>query len=107
MTFKDVVFFKDNKISLAEVKFDNPDIRIMSTNGKSPKSQKNLLYDIELITFSKNGNILMLKPDEEPTFQLKESFCQYEQIRWTRNIKGEIPFKYGYAFIDLDTHFNL
>ena len=51
MTFKDIGF-KDNKISLAEVKFDSPDIKIMSTNGKSPKSQKNFSYDIELDNIS-------------------------------------------------------
>ncbi|MDV3903350.1 hypothetical protein CMU02_00730 [Elizabethkingia anophelis] len=108
MTFKDIGF-KDNKISLAEVKFDSPDIKIMSTNGKSPKSQKNFSYDIELDNISlKNGNILMLKPDGSQHFQLKRVSANMNKIMMNEETsKGEIPFKYGaYRFETHDFNYN-
>lgn len=108
MTFKDIAF-KDNKISLSKIAFDRPDIKIMATNGKSPKSQKNFTYDIELDNISlKNGNILMLKPDGSENMKLKRVSANMNKIVMNEETsKGQIPFRYGaYRFETYDFEYS-
>lgn len=98
--FKDIIL-KDNKITLTNAKFINPQLTLYTTPKKQAK-QKSFTYEVSLEDLSlQNANINILKPNGSRLFyagilnmQISKFFMDEESA------KGNIPFQYERFKID-------
>ena len=95
MSFTEVVI-KDNQLSLKDVKFENPQVKMFTTNAKSAEKKKSFKYDVNLenVLFN-NGKIDILKPTGLPLFKADHLTMQLSKLLMNEETaKGNIPFEY-------------
>ena len=96
MEFKDIKL-KDNKITLSKVRFENPALKMFTTNVKPAEKEKSFAYDVSLedVIFN-NSKIEILQPNGSTLFSagnLNMSLNQFVMNEETA--KGNLPFQYN------------
>ena len=95
MSFKDFMI-KGNRLSLTDVKFENSQIKMFTTEVKSDQKKKSFTYDVNLenVLFN-NGKIDIVKPTGSPLFSAENLTMQISRLVMNdETAKGNIPFKY-------------
>jgi len=68
MEFKDIIL-KDNKFNLTNVRFENPELKMYTTNVIPSEKKKSFTYDVNLEdVLMNNAKIKILKPNGTPLF---------------------------------------
>ncbi len=95
MSFKDVVI-KNNKLSLTDVKLENPQMIMFTTNAKSKEKKKSFAYDVQLENvLVNNAKIDIRKPTGTLLFKAQNLTMQLKQLVMNdETARGNIPFKY-------------
>ena len=96
MQFKDIVL-KDNKISLSKVQFENPVIKVFTTNAKPVKKEKGFAYDVNLAdVVMKHAKIEILKPNATLLFGADQLNLNFSTVFLNgETMKEKLPFEYG------------
>lgn len=96
MEFKDMVL-KDDKITLTKVRFENPDLKMFTTNVKPLEKKKSFTYDVQLedVLFN-NAKINILNPNGTPFFAAGNLTMKINKFAMNeQTAKGNIPFQYN------------
>ena len=96
MEFKDMVL-KDDKITLTKVRFENPDLKMFTTNVKPLEKKKSFTYDVQLedVLFN-NAKIHILNPNGTPLFAAGNLTMKINKFAMNeQTAKGNIPFQYN------------
>ena len=96
MEFKDMVL-KDDKITLTKVRFENPDLKMFTTNVKPLEKKKSFTYDVQLedVLFN-NAKIQILNPNGTPLFAAGNLTMKINKFAMNeQTAKGNIPFQYN------------
>lgn len=96
MEFKDVRL-KDNKITLSKVRFENPDLKMFTTNVKPAEKEKSFAYDVNLddVIFN-NSKIDILQPNGLRLFSVGNLNMSLNQfVMNAETAKGNLPFQYN------------
>ena len=96
MEFKDMVL-KDDKITLTKVRFENPDLKMFTTNVKPLEKKKSFTYDVQLedVLFN-NAKINILNPNGAPLFAAGDLTMKINKFAMNeQTAKGNIPFQYN------------
>lgn len=95
MDFKDIVL-KDNKVTLSEMRFENPDLKMYTTNVKPSEKQKDFKYVVNLQdVFMNNAKVQILKPNGNKLFSAGNLNLDVNKLVMDENtVKGNIPFSY-------------
>ena len=96
MEFKDMVL-KDDKITLTKVRFENPDLKMFTTNVKPLEKKKSFTYDVQLedVLFN-NAKINILNPNGAPLFAAGDLTMKVNKFAMNeQTAKGNIPFQYN------------
>lgn len=101
MDFKDFVL-KDDKITLTKVRFENPELKMFTTNVSPQKKDKSFTYDVQLEdVFFNNAKIDIVKPNGNPLFSAGNLTMKIEQfVMNEETARGNIPFQYNNFKID-------
>lgn len=94
MEFKDLIL-KDNKIALNKVRFENPNLKIYTTNAKSTKSEGNSDFEVQLdnVLFN-NANINIEKPNGSPLLVTEKLQLNLNNFLMNgETMENKIPFK--------------
>ena len=96
MEFKNIAL-KDNRINLQKVRFENPELKMFTTNVKSPEKKKNFPYDVQLDdVLLNNAKINIVKPNGSPLFSAGNLTLNINQLVMNEETaKGNIPFQYN------------
>ena len=94
MDFKDIVL-KNNKVSLSNVRFENPDVKMYS-NPKTQQKQKDFSYEINLNDVKmNNAKVQILKPNGNKIFTAGNLNLDIQKLKMDEETaKGNIPFAY-------------
>lgn len=101
MEFEDVVL-KDNKIILTKVRFENPEMKMFSSNVKPVDKKKDFANDVQLddVVFN-NAKVHIIKADETPAFVGENINVKLSKFLMNeKTAKEKIPFQYGNFKID-------
>lgn len=95
MDFKDIVL-KKNKISLANAKFQNPDLLIYTTNAIPEKLKKPFNFELNLDDIvMNNATVQINKPDGEKLLYAKQVHLDINHFEFDKEISKEtIPLRY-------------
>lgn len=95
MSFKDILI-KQNKLSLTNVKFDNPEIKMFTTDVKSEQKKKSFTYDVNLENvLLSNAKINILKSNGSTLFGADNLTMNITRLVMNdETAKGNIPFQY-------------
>lgn len=95
MSFKDILI-KKNKLSLTNVKFENPEIKMFTTDVKSDEKKKSFTYDVNLENVLLNkAKINILKSNGESLFGAEQLTMKITRLVMNdETAKGNIPFQY-------------
>ena len=95
MSFKDILI-KKNKLSLTNVKFDNPEIKMFTTDVKSAEKKKSFTYDVNLENvLLNNAKINILKSNGTTLFGAENLTMNITRLVMNdETAKGNIPFQY-------------
>jgi len=96
MNFTDIEV-AENKISLANAHFENPELKIRKTsaNAKTKKSDFNFVVNMDDVLF-KNAKISVLKPDGTPKFSAGNLSLNINKFLMNRETSREaLPFEYA------------
>ncbi|MBF8457873.1 hypothetical protein IV494_11860 [Kaistella sp. G5-32] len=96
LEFKDIKF-KDDKITLTRVRFENPDLKMFTTNVKPAEKQKSFKYDVNLedVIFN-NAKINIVNPNGSPLFSAGNLTMNINKFLMNEETaKGNIPFQYN------------
>ena len=96
MEFKDMVL-KEDKITLTKVRFENPDLKMFTTNVKPLEKKKSFTYDVQLedVLFN-NAKINILNPNGAPLFAAGDLTMKINKFAMNeQTAKGNIPFQYN------------
>ncbi len=95
MSFKDILI-KKNKLSLTNVKFENPDIKMFTTDVKSDEKKKSFTYDVNLENvLLNNAKINILKSNGGSLFGADQLTMKITRLVMNdETAKGNIPFQY-------------
>ena len=95
MDFKDIVL-KDNKVTLSEMRFENPDLKMYTTTVKPSEKQKDFKYVVNLQdVFMNNAKVQILKPNGNKLFSAGNLNLDVNKLVMDENtVKGNIPFSY-------------
>jgi len=95
MDFKDIVL-DDNKVTFSEMRFDNPDLKMYTTNVKPAQKQKDFKYVVNLEdVFMNNAKIQILKPNGNKLFSAGDLNLDVNKLVMDEETaKGNIPFSY-------------
>lgn len=101
MDFKDFVL-KDDKITLTKVRFENPELKMFTTNVSPQKKDRSFTYDVQLEdVFFNNAKIDIVKPNGNPLFSAGNLTMKIEQfVMNEETARGNIPFQYNNFKID-------
>lgn len=101
MDFKDFLL-KDDKITLTKVRFENPELKMFTTNVSPQKKDKSFTYDVQLEdVFFNNAKIDIVKPNGNPLFSAGNLTMKIEQfVMNEETARGNIPFQYNNFKID-------
>ena len=101
MDFKDFVL-KDDKITLTKVRFENPELKMFTTNVSPQKKDKSFTYDVQLEdVFFNNAKINIVKSNGNPLFSAGNLTMKIEQfVMNEETARGNIPFQYNNFKID-------
>ena len=93
MEFKDMLL-KKNKITLSQVRFENPDVTISTTTAK--KTQKDFKYELDFLdVVMNNAKINVLKTDGSKLFSAERLDLDLDKLLMDEETaKGNIPFSY-------------
>ncbi|QOW11184.1 hypothetical protein Q73A0000_12860 [Kaistella flava (ex Peng et al. 2021)] len=96
MSFKDFII-KNNRLSLSDVKFEGPQVKMFTTNVKSDQKKKSFTYDVNLENvLLNNAKIDILKPTGTPLFVAENLTMQISQLVMNdETAKGTLPFEYA------------
>lgn len=106
--FKDVVL-KDNKVSLTNATFQNPNILIYTTNAIPEKVKKPLNFELNLGDFKLNNAVIQVnKPDGNKLLFAKDVNLSIKNIEFNKEISAEmIPLRYkDFSFSGKDIYFS-
>ena len=106
--FKDVVL-KDNKVSLTNATFQNPNILIYTTNAIPDEVKKPLNFELNLGDFKLNNAVIQInKADGNKMFFAKDVNLNIKNIEFSKEISAEmIPLKYkDFSFSGKDIQFS-
>lgn len=94
MDFKDIVL-KNNKVSLSNVRFENPDLKMYSS-PKTTAKQKDFKYEINLDDVAmNNAKVQILKPNGNKIFTAGNLNLDVRKFKLDeQTAKGNIPFAY-------------
>lgn len=101
MNFTDMAL-NDKKISLSNVHFEEPDLKVFTTDVKTAKKDKPFTYEVVLedVMF-KNAVLSILKPDGTPKFSAANLNVSVSKLRMDEETaKGSIPFSFENYKID-------
>lgn len=95
MNFKDVLL-KDNKVSLKNAVFQNPNIVIYTTNAIPDKVKKPIGFELDLEDFKFNNATLQInKPNGNKLLFAKDVNLNIKNIEFSKDTSVEmIPFRY-------------
>lgn len=95
MSFKDINI-KGEKLSLSNVRFENPWITMFTTDVKSNEKKKSFTYDVSLENLLlNNAKIDIRKGAQRPLFAAENLTMQITRLFMNdETAKGNIPFKY-------------
>ena len=95
MSFKDILI-KKNKLSLTNVKFENPEIKMFTTEVKSDEKKKSFTYDVNLENvLLNNAKINILKSNGTSLFGADQLTMKITRLVMNdETAKGNIPFQY-------------
>lgn len=95
MSFKDILI-KKNKLSLTNVKFENPEIKMFTTDVKSDEKKKSFTYDVNLENvLLNNAKINILKSNGTSLFGADQLTMKITRLVMNdETAKGNIPFQY-------------
>ena len=96
MEFKDMVL-KEDIITLTKVRFENPDLKMFTTNVKPLEKKKSFTYDVQLedVLFN-NAKINILNPNGAPLFAAGDLTMKINKFAMNeQTAKGNIPFQYN------------
>lgn len=95
MSFKDILI-KKNKLSLTNVKFENPDIKMFTTDVKSDEKKKSFTYDVNLENVLLNkAKINIYKSNGTSLFGADQLTMKITRLVMNdETAKGNIPFQY-------------
>lgn len=100
MSFQDIKI-NDEKITLSEIRFEQPFLKMYTTSAQPEKKEKSFTYDVMLQSvLMSQSKILIMKPNGKKLFsgeQLDMSLSKLEINEETA--KGNIPFKYEKFYI--------
>ncbi len=95
MDFKDIIL-DDNKVTLSEMRFENPDLKMYTTNVKPSEKQKDFKYVVNLEdVFMNNAKVQILKPNGNKLFSAGNLNIDVNKLVMDEETaKGNIPFSY-------------
>ena len=95
MEFKDIIL-KDNKINLTNVRFENPELKMYTTNVIPSEKKKSFTYDVNLEdVLMNNAKINIVKPNGNPLFIAENLTMNINKFLMNdETAKGNIPFNY-------------
>lgn len=95
MDFKDIAL-KDNKISLSHMRFQDPVLKMYTTNVKPEEKQKSFKYDVNLDdVVLKNAYIEIYKPNQSRLFAAESLDMSVSKMKMDEETaRGNIPFNY-------------
>lgn len=95
MSFKDIVF-KGKQLSLSDVRFENPNIKMYTTNVKPQEKKKSFTYEVNLENvLLNNATVDIRKPTGSPLFGAENLTMQINRMMMNdETAKGNIPFNY-------------
>ena len=96
MNFSDIEV-NENKISLTNAHFENPELNIRTTSAKPNKKKKDfdLVINLEDVLF-KNAKVSVLKPDGNPKFSAGNVTLNINKFLMNRETSAEsLPFEYA------------
>lgn len=106
--FKDVVL-KDNKVSLTNAIFQNPDVLVKTTSAIPDKAKKPFNFELNLDDFKLNNALIQInKPDGSQLLFAKEVNVNIKNIAFSKEISEEmIPLRYkDFSFSGKDIQFS-
>ncbi len=90
MEFKDIVL-NNNKVSLANVNFENPDLLIYNTNAVPLKSAKPLDFEMNLDDVKlNNATVHIIKPDGNKLFAAKSLNLNINKLRFDKKTRDQV-----------------
>lgn len=95
MSFKDIVF-KGKQLALSDVRFENPNIKMYTTNVKPQEKKKSFTYEVNLENvLLNNATVDIRKPTGSPLFGAENLTMQINRMMMNdETAKGNIPFNY-------------
>lgn len=95
MDFKDIVL-KDNKVTLSEMRFEDPELKMYTTNVKPSQKQKDFKLVVNLQdVIMHNAKVQILKPNGNKLFSAGNLNMDVNKLVMDENtVKGNIPFSY-------------
>lgn len=95
MDFKDVVL-KENKVSLANAHFYNPNLLVYTTGAIVEKSDRPMNYEVNLDDIKlNNATVEVMKPDGHHLLSAKKLYLDINQFEFNKETSEEIiPVKY-------------
>ncbi len=95
MKFKDIILH-DDEITLTEVRFEKPILKMFTTNVKPLEKEKSFAYDVNLEDLVMNeAQISILKPSGKPLFGAENLTMKINKLVMnSETAKGNIPFQY-------------
>lgn len=95
MSFKDMLM-KDNKISLSNVTFEDPNLKLFTTSSRNSSKEKDFTYDVNLEDVQMNrAKVEILKQDKTRLFAAQTLNVNVSKLKMdTETAKGNIPFSY-------------
>lgn len=95
MNFNDVII-KGNKLSLTNVEFESPEIKIFTTNVKSQQKKKSFTYEVNLENvLMNNAKISILKSNGTPLLAAEHLTMNINRLVMNEETaKGNFPFHY-------------
>lgn len=106
--FRDVVL-KDNKVSLTNASFQNPNILVYTTDAIPDKVKKLLNFELNLGDFKLDRGIIQVnKPDGNKLLFAKDVSLKFKNIEYSKDISEEmIPLRYkDFSFSGKDVQFS-
>ncbi|USL94945.1 DUF748 domain-containing protein [Riemerella anatipestifer] len=100
MSFKDIKI-NDEKISLSEVRFEQPFLKMYTTSAQPEKKEKSFTYEVMLQNVLMNqSKILIIKPNGRKLFSGEQLDMNLSKLAMNEETaKGNIPFKYEKFYI--------
>jgi len=90
MEFKDIVL-NNNKVSLANVNFENPDLLIYNTNAVPLKSAKPLDFEMNLDDVKlNNATVQIIKSDGNKLFTAKSLNLNINKLRFDKKTRDQV-----------------